>query len=320
MRLEDALNRRVHGWEKSFILLRNQAQPRNINRGTDSSLYKINEFLIFVIAQRVANVWWFCKWYSPRRIDRVSLEAENFGTVAWNEAFTDQLTARSLFESSMRCPPTVLLCFSLRVLAITKVWNTLVPLENNKLLHFFILLWHFHCITARVSFISIIQSQGGSYEFEHVWRWMSPCLGLTLPTHAELSVVLENNLRDPEQRFTFWQTNLLYRAEKYTSCRREASTCSPQGWAIQTWVWSSQTEASRSFLLSVWKANESVGLQSKLGNAIELRDGIDLLCTGSTYPIFLKKLVPVFTKLLEGPPVFLNTSWEHVSLIVTATI
>lgn len=52
--------------------------------------------------------------------------------------------------------------------------------------------------------------------------------------------------------------------------------------------------------------------QTKLSNAIELRDSVDLLCTGPTYAIFLKKLVPVFTKLLEGPPVFMSTSWEHV--------
>ena len=31
------------------------------------------------------------------------------------------------------------------------------------------------------------------------------------------------------------------------------------------------------------------------------------------YPTFLKKLLPVFTKLLEGPPVFVSTSWIHVS-------
>lgn len=58
------------------------------------------------------------------------------------------------------------------------------------------------------------------------------------------------------------------------------------------------------------------GPQSKFNNAIELRDSVDLLCTGATYAIFLKKLVPVFTKLLEGPPVFMSTSWEHVSAVV----
>lgn len=53
--------------------------------------------------------------------------------------------------------------------------------------------------------------------------------------------------------------------------------------------------------------------QKKYNIATELRDNIDILCNGPTYPIFLKKLVPVFMKLLEGPPVFMSTYMEHVS-------
>lgn len=53
-------------------------------------------------------------------------------------------------------------------------------------------------------------------------------------------------------------------------------------------------------------------LKVKLNIATEIRDNIDQLCTGSSYHIFLEKLVPVFMKLLEGPPVFMSLAWEHV--------
>ena len=52
--------------------------------------------------------------------------------------------------------------------------------------------------------------------------------------------------------------------------------------------------------------------QKKFHLATELRDNIDLLCTGPGYSIFLKNLVPVFTKMLEGPPAFMSASVEHV--------
>lgn len=56
----------------------------------------------------------------------------------------------------------------------------------------------------------------------------------------------------------------------------------------------------------------SVELKVKYNLATELRDNIDGFCVGASYAIFLKKLVPVFMKLLEGPPVFTSTSWEQV--------
>ena len=55
-----------------------------------------------------------------------------------------------------------------------------------------------------------------------------------------------------------------------------------------------------------------VDLQKKFHLATELRDNIDLFCQGSTYAIFLKKLWPVFQKILEGPPAFMSASLEHV--------
>ena len=55
-----------------------------------------------------------------------------------------------------------------------------------------------------------------------------------------------------------------------------------------------------------------IDVKQKLSVATDLRDNIDLLCNGPSYTPFLKKLVPVFTKLLEGQPVFTSTSWEQV--------
>lgn len=57
----------------------------------------------------------------------------------------------------------------------------------------------------------------------------------------------------------------------------------------------------------------SPDVKQKLNVATELRDNVEQLCSGPTYPLFLKKLIPVFKKLLEGSPVFTSTSWEHVS-------
>lgn len=60
-------------------------------------------------------------------------------------------------------------------------------------------------------------------------------------------------------------------------------------------------------------ADNCLEVQKKYNIATELRDNIDILCNGPTYAMFLKRLVPVFTKLLEGPPVFMSTYMEHVS-------
>lgn len=61
-----------------------------------------------------------------------------------------------------------------------------------------------------------------------------------------------------------------------------------------------------------WVLTVVADLKVKLNIAIEIRDNIDQLCIGSSYYIFLEKLVPVFMKLLEGPPVFMSLAWEHV--------
>ena len=87
----------------------------------------------------------------------------------------------------------------------------------------------------------------------------------------------------------------------------------PPGWAMRTSV-----EELRSFLKCFTYSRGTVPdscaeVQKKYNIATELRDNIDILCNGPTYPIFLKKLIPVFMKLLEGPPVFMSTYMEHVS-------
>ena len=60
-------------------------------------------------------------------------------------------------------------------------------------------------------------------------------------------------------------------------------------------------------------------IKVKLNVATELRDNIDQFCNGPLYANFLTKLMPVFRKLLEGPPVFMSTSWEHVCILVPST-
>lgn len=56
-------------------------------------------------------------------------------------------------------------------------------------------------------------------------------------------------------------------------------------------------------------------LKIKTGVATEIRDSIELYCSGSTYGVFLEKFIPVFLKLLEGAPVFVSTSPEQVSFL-----
>lgn len=46
--------------------------------------------------------------------------------------------------------------------------------------------------------------------------------------------------------------------------------------------------------------------------AVELRDSIEPLCSGASYPMFLAKLWPVFKNILKGDPVFTNVSFEQV--------
>lgn len=87
-----------------------------------------------------------------------------------------------------------------------------------------------------------------------------------------------------------------------------------QGWVMRTSV--RDTYALHVACLARGRrpvADICAEVQKKYSTATELRDNIDILCNGPAYPIFLKKLVPVFMKLLEGPPVFMSTYMEHVS-------
>ena len=54
----------------------------------------------------------------------------------------------------------------------------------------------------------------------------------------------------------------------------------------------------------------------KLNHAMELRDNVEFLCAGAIYPVFLRKLIPIFLKLLEGPPIFISTSWIQVRYLL----
>ncbi|KAF2140214.1 uncharacterized protein K452DRAFT_273824 [Aplosporella prunicola CBS 121167] len=58
-------------------------------------------------------------------------------------------------------------------------------------------------------------------------------------------------------------------------------------------------------------ADPSGDLKLKTGVATEIRDSIELYSSGSTYNSFLEKFIPVFLKLLDGPPVFISTSQEQ---------
>lgn len=55
----------------------------------------------------------------------------------------------------------------------------------------------------------------------------------------------------------------------------------------------------------------SSDLRAKGAQAIDIRDNIESYCQGQQYAVFLKHLVPVFLKILDGNPVFISTSPEQ---------
>lgn len=55
----------------------------------------------------------------------------------------------------------------------------------------------------------------------------------------------------------------------------------------------------------------SLDLRTKCNFLIEIRDGMDHWCQGTTYPVFLQKFVPVLLNILSGTPVFISTSPEQ---------
>ncbi|KAL4904464.1 hypothetical protein BDW74DRAFT_31128 [Aspergillus multicolor] len=54
--------------------------------------------------------------------------------------------------------------------------------------------------------------------------------------------------------------------------------------------------------------DEKLDIKLRANVAVELRDNIEPLCSGASYPIFLSKLWPVFKNILSGEPVFTNAS------------
>ncbi|KAJ5104398.1 hypothetical protein NUU61_001745 [Penicillium alfredii] len=60
--------------------------------------------------------------------------------------------------------------------------------------------------------------------------------------------------------------------------------------------------------------DEKLDVKVRANVATELRDNIEPLCSGASYPIFLAKLWPVFKSILKGDPVFLNLSYDQKTL------
>ncbi|KAL4805091.1 hypothetical protein BDV18DRAFT_24971 [Aspergillus unguis] len=57
--------------------------------------------------------------------------------------------------------------------------------------------------------------------------------------------------------------------------------------------------------------DEKLDIKIRANVAVELRDNIEPLCSGASYPIFLSKLWPVFKSILGGEPVFTNASLDQ---------
>ncbi|KAH0086739.1 hypothetical protein KCU60_g14497, partial [Aureobasidium melanogenum] len=58
-------------------------------------------------------------------------------------------------------------------------------------------------------------------------------------------------------------------------------------------------------------SDPNTDLRTKCNFLIEIRDGMDHWCQGTTYPVFLQKFVPVLLEILSGSPVFISTSPEQ---------
>ncbi|OAX84193.1 hypothetical protein ACJ72_01444 [Emergomyces africanus] len=58
-------------------------------------------------------------------------------------------------------------------------------------------------------------------------------------------------------------------------------------------------------------ADLTIETKTRTNIAVELRDSLEQLCSGPSYPIFLAKLWPVFKKILKGDPVFVSLSYEQ---------
>lgn len=52
--------------------------------------------------------------------------------------------------------------------------------------------------------------------------------------------------------------------------------------------------------------------RAKVEAATTLRDNLDVFTSGPSYPVFLKRVMPVFISILNGPCTFQSTSNEQV--------
>jgi hypothetical protein len=66
------------------------------------------------------------------------------------------------------------------------------------------------------------------------------------------------------------------------------------------------------YLLGMWTNSYSLDVKVRVEAAAQLRDNLEHYITGPIYSPFLKKLIPIFKNILNGPPVFISTSAEQV--------
>jgi transformation/transcription domain-associated protein len=59
---------------------------------------------------------------------------------------------------------------------------------------------------------------------------------------------------------------------------------------------------------------KTADIKTKPTVATEIRDNLESWCQSNTplYALFLQKAIPVFLKILDGPPVFNSTAPEQV--------
>ncbi|XRM37421.1 transcription-associated protein 1 [Aspergillus tubingensis] len=73
-----------------------------------------------------------------------------------------------------------------------------------------------------------------------------------------------------------------------------------------------ERNAERSIdIYSTKLGDDKIDIKLRANVAVELRDSIEPLCSGASYPIFLSKLWPVFKHILKGEPVFTNMSFDQ---------
>jgi hypothetical protein len=73
-----------------------------------------------------------------------------------------------------------------------------------------------------------------------------------------------------------------------------------------------RSRCSCCFLIRSWTNSLFLDVKVRVEAAAQLRDNLEHYITGPIYSPFLKKLIPIFKSILNGPPVFISTSAEQV--------